>query len=248
MRNPLIAGNWKMNGSRESVETLVDGIKQAGPFECEVAVFPPFVFLEQVLRLVVGFGLKVGAQNVDWHESGAFTGEISAAMLAGAGCHYCIVGHSERRQLFGESDDTVAKKFAMCVAHGLVPVLCIGETLEERRAERTMNVVERQLRVVMDEVGIDGLAKGVLAYEPIWAIGTGESATPEQAEAVHAGLREMLAVIDPTVSGDIRILYGGSVNPNNAADLLAKENIDGALVGGASLAAADFAAICEAMV
>ena len=246
MRVPLIAGNWKMNGSRKSIDELIGALVDIGPLESEVAVFPPHVFLEQVKRLVDGSSIKLGAQNVDWHESGAYTGEVSAAMLVDVGCDYCIVGHSERRRLFGESDQVVAQKFAACIAWSLTPVLCIGETLEERRAGITMEVVERQLRAVIDEVGISGLANGVIAYEPVWAIGTGESATPEQAEFVHAGVRAMVAGMDEQVSVNLRILYGGSVNGKNAADLLSKTNIDGALVGGASLKAAEFASICEA--
>lgn len=246
MRTPLIAGNWKMNGSHATIRELVQGVIGAGPYECEVAVFPPSVYLDQVKRLVEGSVIRVGAQNADWHESGAYTGEVSLSMLADIGCHYCIVGHSERRHLFGESDETVAEKFAACLSHGVKPVLCVGETLDERRAGSTMTVVRRQVEAVLGRVGLAGLGSGMVAYEPVWAIGTGESATPEQAEEVHGELRALLAKQDARVSETLRILYGGSVNGRNAAGLLVKDNIDGALVGGASLNAAEFAAICEA--
>ena len=247
MRTPLVAGNWKMNGSRASVDELLEGIIDAGPYDCEVVVFPPFVFLEQVNRLVQGSPVMMGAQNLDWHESGAFTGEIAGPMIRDAGCEYCIVGHSERRQLFGETDKVVAEKFAACQAAGLVPVLCVGETLAEREAGSTGTVVARQLDAVIAHSGIRALARAVIAYEPVWAIGTGESATPEQAEAVHEQLRSMLAGKDREIAAGLRLLYGGSVNPDNAASLLAQENIDGALVGGASLKAEAFASICNAI-
>ena len=246
MRHPLIAGNWKMNGSRKSIGELVIGLVEAGPFECEVAVFPPFVFLDTVKHLLDGTDIRLGAQNVDWREQGAFTGEVSAPMLADIGCDFCIVGHSERRHLFAESDELVAQKFAACLAQSVTPVLCVGETLEQREADITMQVVRQQVDTVIELVDMQGLAAGIIAYEPVWAIGTGRTATPEQAEEVHAALREHLAKQDERVSASMRILYGGSVNGSNAADLLVKDNIDGALVGGASLKAKEFAAICGA--
>lgn len=245
MRLPLIAGNWKMNGSRKSVRELIGGLIGAGPFNCEVVVFPPAVLLGEVQRLIDATSIRLGAQNVDWHDSGAFTGEISAPMLVDFGCSYCLVGHSERRHLFGESDQVVAEKYSACLKHSLTPVLCVGETLEERQSGTTMQVVERQLAAVTGRVGVSGLGAGIIAYEPVWAIGTGESATPEQAENVHAELRAYIQGRDSTVSADIRILYGGSVSRANAAGLLTKENIDGALVGGASLHADEFTGICE---
>jgi len=245
VRNKLVAGNWKMHGSRASVKELVRGLIDAGPFDCQVAVFPPHVFLEQVKQLIADSPIGLGAQNVDWHAHGAFTGETSAPMLKDVGCEYCIVGHSERRSLFGETDDVVADKFAACIEWELTPVLCVGETLAERRADRTAEVVSRQLRAVIDRVGVGSLAHAVIAYEPVWAIGTGESALPEQAEAVHVALREMVAREDANISRNIQILYGGSVNGENAASLLTRENIDGALVGGASLKAEEFASICK---
>lgn len=246
MRMPLVAGNWKMNGSRQMVEELLNGLIAAGPFDCEVAVFPPSIFLEHARRLVTGSVVKMGAQNLDWHDGGAFTGEISGTMIREAGCDYCIVGHSERRQLFGETDEMVAEKFSACLKVGLVPVLCVGELLEEREADQTVAVVARQLDAVIQRVGIQGLKSAVLAYEPIWAIGTGESATSGQAETVHRELRSLVARHDAETAAKLRILYGGSVNAENAAGLLAQKNIDGALVGGASLKAEAFASICKA--
>ena len=246
MKLPLIAGNWKMNGSRQMVRALVGGLLEGGRFDCEVAVFPPHVYLAAVGKLLAGSAVSLGAQNADWHESGAFTGETSVSMLLDVGCKYCLVGHSERRHLFGESDELVARKFAACIEQSLTPVLCVGETLDERRSGTTLAVVQRQVEAVLAVAGMAGLAKGLIAYEPVWAIGTGESATPEQAEEVHAGLRALLADKDARVAADMRILYGGSVNGSNASGLLVKDNIDGALVGGASLKADEFRAICDA--
>ncbi len=219
---------------------------EEGPFDCQVAVFPPYVFLELVKRLLDGTVIGLGAQNTDWHGEGAFTGEVSTGMLADVGCRYCLVGHSERRTLFGETDDLVAAKFAAALASGLTPVLCVGETLEEREADMTVHVVERQLKAVIEESGIAGIGDAVIAYEPVWAIGTGHSATPEQAEEVHAAIRGILASHNARISEETLILYGGSVNAGNAVSLLSMGDIDGALVGGASLKAAEFAAICEA--
>lgn len=244
-RRQLVAGNWKMNGSRTSIQKLVAGLIEAGPFDCDVIVLPSFVFLAQVKQLIVGSDIGLGAQNLHWQSHGAFTGEISAPMLVEAGAKYCLVGHSERRTLFGESDEQVADKFGACLAHGLIPILCFGETLAEREAGQTMAVVKRQLDAVLAKQGIAGFAGAVLAYEPVWAIGTGESATPEQAEEVHAGVREMLAGWDRNIAEHVRVLYGGSVNGENAGSLLGQENIDGALVGGASLKADEFATICR---
>lgn len=246
MREPLVAGNWKMNGSRESIVALMSGMLDEGPFDCEVAVFPPHVFLEMVKRLIGEGAIRLGAQNADWHESGAYTGETSMAMLSDMGCRYCLIGHSERRTLYGETDDVVAAKFAACLAASLTPVLCVGETLAERDDDRTVHVVERQLKAVIDESGIAGIGKAVIAYEPVWAIGTGRSATPGEAEEVHAEIRAILAGYSARISEETLILYGGSVNGENARGLLAMDNIDGALVGGASLKAAEFATICKA--
>src|SRR5918999_907564 len=224
-RTRLVAGNWKMHGSRASnsalLYALLKGIKDLKGVECAVCV--PFPFLGEVAERLRGTPLAWGAQNVSEHAQGAYTGEVSAAMLAEFGCRYVIVGHSERRHIFGESDAQVAAKFAAVRGAGMTPILCVGETLDEREAGRTEQVVARQLDVV-------DFKKGVLAYEPVWAIGTGRNATPEQAQAVHAFLRKKL-------SPDTLILYGGSIKPQNAAELFAMPDVDGGLIGGASLVA-----------
>jgi triosephosphate isomerase len=232
-RSRLVAGNWKMHGSRDANRALLDAIL-AGSTKAgaECAVCPPFPYLQQVAEQLRGSPIALGAQNVSERAEGAFTGEVSAAMLAELGCRYVIVGHSERRQLFGESDRQVAGKFAAARAAGLVPILCVGETLAEREAGRTEEVVARQLDAV-------AFSQGVLAYEPVWAIGTGKNATPEQAQAVHAFLRRR-------VPAETRILYGGSVKPQNAAQIFAMPDVDGGLIGGASLVAEDFLAILGA--
>ena len=238
-RGRLVAGNWKMHGNRASNRALLDavlaGIQGLQGAECAVCV--PFPYLGEVAERLKGTALALGAQNVSEHAQGAYTGEVSAAMLKELGCRYVIVGHSERRQLYGESDATVAAKFAAVRAHGMTPILCVGETLEEREGGRTELVVDRQLKAVLDSNG--NLEKAVVAYEPVWAIGTGKTATPEQAQAVHAFLR-------PKLPAGTRILYGGSVKKDNAAALLGQPDIDGGLIGGASLVAADFVAIAQA--
>lgn len=236
-----------MNGTRRSVDALVRHlVDDAGSFDCEMVVCPPYVFLGQVRQLVEGTPVKLGAQNLDWHEAGAYTGEISAPMLLETGCVYALVGHSERRHFYGESDEIVADKFAACLEHGLVPILCIGETLNQRQAGETANVVARQLNAVLDKCGTSGLGEGLIAYEPVWAIGTGETAEPDQAEEVHRQVRGLIADNDRNIAENIRILYGGSVNAENAGGLFAKDHIDGALVGGASLKGEEFLAICRA--
>lgn len=248
MRQPLIAGNWKMNGSRSSIKTLLDGIK-AGIDDvkvAEVAVCPPYVYLADVQAQLDGTPVAWGAQNLSTELKGAFTGEISAPMLLDFDCRYVIVGHSERRSLFGEDDATVAVKFGVARDAGLAPILCVGETLEEREKGITEEVVARQIRAVIDRHGVDALAAGVIAYEPVWAIGTGKTATPEQAQAVHAFIRSMIAEHDADVAEGLRIQYGGSMNAANAAELLAMPDIDGGLIGGASLKAEDFLTICRA--
>ena len=248
MRQPLIAGNWKMNGSRDSVASLLKDIK-AGISEvktAEVAVCAPYVYLADVQQRLDGYGIAWGAQDLSTEEKGAFTGEISAAMLLDFACKYVIVGHSERRTLYGEDDALVASKFAVARKAGLKPILCIGEKLEEREAGITEQVVARQLAAVIDAEGIAALADGVIAYEPVWAIGTGKTATPEQAQAVHAFIRKLLAEKDGAVAERVRIQYGGSMNAGNAAELLSMADIDGGLIGGASLQAEDFLTICRA--
>ena len=243
MRSTLIAGNWKMNGSMETVIELVEGIKSGDCENAELAVCPPAVYLMKVGGMLHGSDIALGAQNVCDQESGAFTGEISASMLNECGVQYAIVGHSERRALYQESDELVAKRFAMAVASGLTPILCVGETLQERELGITEKVVARQLDAVIKQQGVSVLEQAVIAYEPVWAIGTGQVATPEQAQAVHRFIREKIAALDKQVAEKVQILYGGSMNPTNAGELLSQPDIDGGLIGGASLKAADFLAI-----
>ena len=248
MRNTLIAGNWKMNGSTSANAELVSGINAGAPAtdSVELLVCPPFPYLAAVLADTAGSKVAVGAQNVSAHESGAFTGEVAPSMLADLGCEYVIVGHSERRTLYGETSVDVAAKFKAALGAGLRPILCIGETLEEREAGQTEAVVDEQLDAVIESVGIANFATAVIAYEPVWAIGTGMTATPEQAQDVHAHIRSRLAKHDAAIAESTQILYGGSMKGENAAGLLAKADIDGGLIGGASLQAADFLAIANA--
>ena len=248
MRQPLVAGNWKMNGSPESVAELLVGIK-AGIAEvttAAVAVCPPAVFIPAVQDALAGTPVAWGGQDLSVHESGAYTGEIAGAMLAAYGCRYVIIGHSERRSYHGESDALVAEKFEAALKAGLIPIFCVGETLEEREGGITEQVVARQVDAVIERGGVDMLGKGVIAYEPVWAIGTGKTASPEQAQDVHAFIRGRVVAHSQDVAEKIQILYGGSMNPGNAAQLLAQPDIDGGLIGGASLKAADFLAICTA--
>ncbi len=245
MRRTLIAGNWKMNGSLESIAELMSGIKN-GLVEvsnADLAVCPPAVYLLKVRGLIDVDNIALGSQNICDEESGAFTGELAPSMLKEAGCQYAIIGHSERRSLYGESDELVAKRFAMAVKTGITPILCIGETLEERESGITEDVVSRQLDAVIDSQGVEALGYSVIAYEPVWAIGTGKTASPEQAQAVHAFIRSKLAALDSAVAEKVQILYGGSMNAGNAAELLSQQDIDGGLIGGAALKSADFLAI-----
>lgn len=248
MRQALIAGNWKMNGSRAGTRELLDGIKAgiADVKSAELAVCAPFPYLADVESLLSGSNISWGAQNLSVEEKGAFTGETSASMLLDFSCKYVIVGHSERRSLYGEDDALVAKKYAAARKAGLKPILCVGETLEEREQNITEDVVARQLNALIDLEGAAALTDGVIAYEPVWAIGTGKTASPEQAQDVHAFIRGIVAKTDAAVADKVQILYGGSMNPGNAAELLAKPDIDGGLIGGASLKAADFLAIGKA--
>lgn len=248
MRKPLIAGNWKMNGSRSDNKALLDGIKAgiASVNVAEVAVCAPSIYLPDVAEQLAGTPIAWGGQNLSTEAKGAFTGEISAAMLLDFNCKYVLVGHSERRSLYGEDDALVAKKFAVAHKAGLTPILCIGESLEERESGITEDVVARQLKAVIDEVGIATLGEGVIAYEPVWAIGTGKTASPQQAQDVHAFIRSQLATHDQAVADKVRIQYGGSMNAANAKELLAMQDIDGGLIGGASLKPEDFLAICTA--
>jgi len=247
MRSSLIAGNWKMNGSLQSVAELVDGIKAGDAGKSELAVFPPAVYLMKVGGMLADSNCALGAQNVCDQEAGAYTGEVAAAMLKECGCRYALVGHSERRSLYLETDQMVAARFAMAVASGLIPVLCVGETLDEREQGKTETVVARQIDAVIDLTGIGSIAQAVIAYEPVWAIGTGKVATPDQAQEVHAFIRGKLAQLDIGIAEQVKILYGGSMNPSNAAELLSQDDIDGGLIGGASLKADDFLAIAQAV-
>lgn len=246
MRKVLIAGNWKMNGSRASIKELLDGLKAGigAVTKADVAVCAPFIYLPDVAAQLAGTPIACGAQNVSTEAKGAFTGEIAASMIADFNCQYIIVGHSERRSYYGETDEIVAKKFGVVVAAGMTPIFCIGETLEEREKGITEQVVERQVKAVIDMHGAAMLGKGVIAYEPVWAIGTGKTATPEQAQDVHAFIRGMIAKADAGVAENIIIQYGGSMNAANAKELLAQADIDGGLIGGASLKAEDFLTIC----
>lgn len=243
MRKPLVVGNWKMNGDHTLLGSLIPSLVEAG-FDSEVVICPSFVHLYRVAQLIEESNLILGAQNLDWHESGAYTGEVSSGMLKEVGCSFVIVGHSERRTSYGDTDEIVARKFEACLESGLTPILCLGETLAQRQAGETTNIVESQLKRAIDNIATEKLDNSVIAYEPIWAIGTGETASPDQAESVHATIRQVLAERSEQLAAKTRILYGGSVNENNAEELFSMENIDGALVGGASLKAEAFVAIC----
>lgn len=248
MRQTLVMGNWKLNGSKTMVAELINALKApaAETPSVAVAVCPPVLFLGQAQVLLTDSNIILGAQDADIHTQGAFTGENSPAMYSEFGVHYVLVGHSERRTLHGESDAMVAAKFAAVQQAGLVPVLCIGETLEQFEAGETQAVVERQLQEVISHSGIASLANAVIAYEPVWAIGTGKTATPEIAQSVHAAIRGFVANQNADVAAKVQILYGGSVKGASAAGLFAMEDIDGALVGGAALQADEFAAIIRA--
>ena len=237
-----------MNGSLVANRDLLNGLSSALAriANVAVAVCPPFPYLAQIAGCLDGTRITLGAQDVSEHESGAFTGEVSASMLKELGCRYVIIGHSERRQLHAESDVFVSRKFKAAQSAGLIPILCVGETLAEREHGQTEAVVGRQLKAVLNESGVQSMAGAVLAYEPVWAIGTGRNATPAQAQAVHAFLRSRLSELDEAVAAGLTILYGGSVKQANAAEIFAQPDVDGGLIGGASLIASDFAAICSA--
>ena len=247
MRQPMVAGNWKMNGSSDSVKELISGIKAGvGEANAEVVVCPPFVYIPSVADAIGDSGIKLGAQNMCDQDAGAFTGEVSGPMLKDVGCEYVIIGHSERRAMYGETDEVTAIKYGAVLKNGLKPIFCIGETLEEREGGITEEVVGRQIDAILNSDGVASLANAVLAYEPVWAIGTGKTASPEQAQAVHAFIRGKIAEQDEVIAEGLRILYGGSMNPGNAAELRSQPDIDGGLIGGASLKAEDFLAICTA--
>jgi triosephosphate isomerase len=247
-RKPLLAGNWKMHGTRSEALALAGALaKSVGHVaEREVVLAPPFTTLETVGQLIAGSDIRLAAQNVHWEPKGAFTGEISVAMLREAGCTHVIIGHSERRQLFGETNETVNRRLHAALGGGLVPIVCVGETLAEREADATAAVIERQIETAFTGVRSDQLAGCVIAYEPVWAIGTGRTATPGQAQEVHHAIRRQLVGLGSQTTADrTRILYGGSVKPDNIDALMAEPDIDGALVGGASLDAASFTRIVQ---
>jgi triosephosphate isomerase (TIM) len=248
MRNHLVAGNWKMHGglapNLQLLQNILVGL--SGLNSVEAAVFVPFPYLAQVQSVLSGTQVSWGAQTISEHPQGAYTGEVSVAMLQDFACRYVLVGHSERRAIFGESDAVVAEKFAAALAGGLRPILCVGETLDQRESGQTTTVVTSQLDAVLQRVGVAAFAKAVVAYEPVWAIGTGRTASPDQAQEVHAAIRAQIFHADAQVAEGLQILYGGSVKPQNALELFAMPDIDGGLIGGASLVANDFLAICRA--
>jgi triosephosphate isomerase len=251
MRKPFVAGNWKMNTnsqtSVELVKRIACGSVETAGQDVTVAVCPPYVYLQAVAKALSSSNIAVGAQDMYFESDGAFTGEISAAMLKDVGCSYCICGHSERRHIMGESDELINKKVTAAIAGGLLPILCVGELIEEREASQTNEVVTRQVKKGLAGLSAEKLRAVTIAYEPVWAIGTGLTATPEQAQEVHDFIRKLLAeMYDGELAEEVRILYGGSVKPNNAADLMSQKDIDGSLVGGASLKADDFLAIIQA--
>jgi len=247
-RQPIVAGNWKMNGSQADSAALLTGLKKGlGTFsKAQMVVCPPFILVPLAAKELAGTTVVWGGQNLDTHKSGAYTGEVAGPMLKDFGCTYVIIGHSERRTLFGEADAVVAEKFKAAQEAGLVPILCVGETLAERDANQTEAVCARQLDAVVNHVGIAALANSVIAYEPVWAIGTGKTATPQQAQDVHKFIRGRIAAKDAKVADGIRILYGGSMKASNAKELIGQPDIDGGLIGGASLVADEFLAICRA--
>jgi triosephosphate isomerase len=248
MRKAMVAGNWKMNGSQTAARSLIESIQQgaASLNAIDIAIFPAFIFLPLAQTLLQKSAVAYGGQNLYMGAQGAFTGEISGAMLADLGCEYVLVGHSERRQFFHDDLTQVSAKFKAALESGLKPILCIGETLTERETNITERILTEQLETVIVEAGIQSFQDAVIAYEPVWAIGTGLTATPEQAQAAHAFIRKLVAKHDVNIANAVRILYGGSVKADNAAGLFAKSDIDGALVGGASLDAKSFLAICQA--
>jgi triosephosphate isomerase len=248
MRRPLIAGNWKMHGSRAENAELVEGLLLGLPGEppADLVICPPFVYLWEIGRLIKSSSLALGAQSTCAEPVGAFTGEVSASMLKDVGCQYVIVGHSERRSLYMENDALVARKFLAAQSQELIPILCVGETLEERERGLTKQVVSRQVTAVLDLAGVAAFARAVIAYEPVWAIGTGKNATPEQAQEVHAHIRAEIAARDANIAAGVRVLYVGSVKAANAREIFAMPDVDGGLIGGASLKAEEFLKICAA--
>ena len=247
MRRPVVAGNWKMHGTRAENSRLVEALVEASDaLPCEVVICPPAVYLWEIGRQLKDSRIGLGAQTLCAEDHGAFTGEVSGAMLRDVGASHVIVGHSERRALYGEGDALVARKFGAAQAAGLTPILCVGETLDEWERGVTEAVVARQLDAVLEVAGVAAFARAIVAYEPVWAIGTGKNATPDQAQAVHAFIRARIAARDAIIGDGLRLLYGGSVKAANAAELFGKPDVDGGLVGGASLKADEFVRICAA--
>lgn len=249
MRGKMVAGNWKMHGSLIENKQLLDAVIAGlnGLDEARFVVCVPYPYLSSVQNALLGTSIAWGAQNVSQFEKGAYTGEVSTSMLKDFGCRYVIVGHSERRALFGENNFIVAEKYQAAQRAGITPILCVGETLEQREAEITEQVIEAQLAAVIELTGVESLSKSVIAYEPVWAIGTGKTASPQQAQDVHAFIRSGIAKKNDAVAKELVILYGGSVKANNASDLFAMPDIDGGLIGGASLVASEFVSICRAV-
>jgi len=247
MRRTIVAGNWKMNASKESVNKLISGILSGmGEVSSEVVVCAPFPYLSQVERLIADSQIKLGAQNLNTNSSGAFTGEVSANMIKDFGAGHVIVGHSERRSLYGETSSLVAEKVKVALESDLTPLLCVGESLEQREAGETEAVVAEQINAVIELVGIGAFRKIIIAYEPVWAIGTGKTASPEKAQAVHLFIRDLLGESNESIAESTPILYGGSMNAGNANELISCADIDGGLIGGAALKAEDFLQICKA--
>lgn len=250
MRRPIVAANWKLNGNRNLVNSLVTAVNKhaASAVSADVVICPPFTYLYESKGLIDSSNTYLGAQNVAQESQGAYTGEVSAEMLADMGCQFVIVGHSERRQYYGDTDVIVAEKFVRTQEAGLIPILCVGESLQQREQGKMAETIVRQVQAVVDKAGISKMANSVIAYEPIWAIGTGETASPAQAQEVHALIRGELAKQSEAIAAELRILYGGSVKADNAAELFAQADIDGGLIGGASLDASQFNAIVSATV
>ena len=248
MRQPLVAGNWKLNGSLDTIAELVSGIgnQLSAVNVAELAVCPPFVYLGYVQQLLDGVNISLGSQDCSDQESGAYTGEVAASMIKEFGCKYIIIGHSERRHIYGENNEIVAIKFEQVKKSNLVPILCVGETLQDREDGHTEVIIAKQLDAILERFGIEGFMDTVIAYEPVWAIGTGQTATPDQAQEVHEFIRNKLDALNKDIAANIRILYGGSMKPDNAKQLLEQNDIDGGLIGGAALKAEDFIAIAVA--
>jgi triosephosphate isomerase len=248
MRQPLVAGNWKLNGSKQSTKHLIEGIigGMDSVQKAEVVVCPPFIYLQQAAEQLAGTPVVLGAQNCSEKDSGAYTGETAASMIKEFGAKYIIIGHSERRAIYGETNSQIAIKFDSVLSAGLKPILCVGELLDQREAGETENIVGQQLDAVINQAGVKAFQNAVIAYEPVWAIGTGKTATPDQAQDVHNFIRTRFSALDSAIAEQLQILYGGSVKPDNAKELFAMQDIDGGLIGGAALDSEGFLGICQA--